>query len=76
MKDRERTTLTKLNGTMVKVLLHQVPRYRLRWHRRGRKFNSCRAHQKFEQELILIANHRITINHIEKGFCFWFRVLY
>jgi len=45
MKDRERMTLTKLNGTMVKVLLHQVPRYRLRWHRRGRKFNSCRTHQ-------------------------------
>jgi len=47
MKDRERITLTKLNGTMVKVLSHHVPRYRLRWHRRGRKFNSCRAHQKF-----------------------------
>jgi len=45
MKDRERMTLRKLNGTMVKVLLHHVPWYRLRWHRRGRKFNSCRAHQ-------------------------------
>jgi len=54
MKDRERITLIKLNGTMVKVLSHHVPRYRLRWHRRGRKFNSCRAHhtlkpgEKFE----------------------------